>query len=187
MTAIAAEALRRLTCKLSSRTSRVLLHPGSGHLSTCSSPPEGLEAQAPLSTRVRRLHVVPCGLCACPLALLRLLVGRGTRLYQGPKELYCWANTGVDCHFFPCRGSSRPRFQTRVSGGSCTGRQILSPPSTWESYSCINTCLKANLSVRKDGMQSQWSREKTQEITGDLPVNTGSHRGKERGVLQTGQ
>ena len=32
-----------------------------------------------------------------------------------------------------CRGPSRPRDQTCASGGSCSGRQVLSRSATWEA------------------------------------------------------
>ena len=95
--------------------------------------PEGPEAQASLSTWVRRPHVVPCVDCARPLALARLLVGRGHEALARPQKSFTVGQILEWIAISSCRGSSWPRFQTRVSCGSCTGRKILLPPSTWES------------------------------------------------------
>ena len=103
--------LRRLTRKLSSRTSRVLLRPGNGHLSTCSSP-GGSRSTSPSEHPSQETSCGSlCGLCL-PTGFSEAAGGEGARGFiKAPKELYCWANTGVDCHFFlqgifPTQGSN---------------------------------------------------------------------------------
>ena len=92
--------LRRLTRKLSSRTSRVLLCPWSGHLSTCCSP----RGSRSISPSEHLSQEITCGslsgLCP-PTGFSEAAGGEWARGFsKAPKELYCWANTGVDCHFF---------------------------------------------------------------------------------------
>ena len=121
----------RLTLRLSSRTSSVLVCPGCGSLSTCCSP-RGSGSTSPSGLPT----AVPCVDCDCPLALARLLVGRG---HRGNEALARPAKSDTIGQILEwvaissSRGSSPPRFQTQVSCGSCAGRQILLPSSTWES------------------------------------------------------